>query len=93
MSRTHRDVEYHVGFDGESTCPCRIFADFNDAAVFAVTRGQSGGFDQFIDVVIWSVPGARAYGGMDAVEQFKEDPHASVFDRIVVRARSEGKIP
>ena len=52
-----------------------------------------GGEKINLDVVTWSRAAARAWGGDDAVEQYDEDPEASIFERIVVQADSWGRIP
>lgn len=83
--RTHRDVEFHVGAD--------VFRTFGEAAVFAVVMAERFGRAETIDVVVWSKAGARWLGGDHGAEQYDEDPEASVFERIVVRAVSQGRVP
>ena len=70
----------------------RIFKTFNEAAGFAVSIAASNGSTVNLDVLIWSPAGARAYGGDDAVEQYFEDPEASVFERIEIRADAVGRV-
>jgi hypothetical protein len=82
---SHKDVEFHTG-DIVSTV-------WEEAVSQAVFDALSQGKDVELDVVIWSEAGARWYGGDDAVEDYKEDPGASVFDRIVIKASSRGRIP
>ena len=90
MSRHHKDVEYHVDKPNGETF---ITKDADKAAGLAIAIAMSGMPDVTIDVIVWSAAGAKAYGGSDAVEQYREDPETSVFDRIVVRAESQGRVP
>jgi hypothetical protein len=90
MSRHHKGVEYYVDQpDGETF----ITKDADQAAGMAIAIAMSGRPDVTIDVIVLSVAGARAYGGDDAVKQYREDPETSVFDRIIVRAESQGRVP
>lgn len=90
VKKTHKDVEYAVpsagiGRDGN-------FKTFDEAAahavIIALTRGKAD-----IDVLIWSKAGANFYGGDEAVEQYNEDPEASVFERFEVRVNAVGRVP
>jgi len=90
MARTHKDVEFAVD---DASGKQRTFKHFDEAAGFAVALSASQGRMRNIDVLIWSKSGARFYGGDDAVEQYNEDPEASVFERIEVSANSVGRIP
>lgn len=85
----HKDVEYAVE-DGSGQE--RIFRTPDEAAGFAVSMGMSGKSPVYIDVLIYSRAGARHYGGDYAVEQYDEDPEASVSDRIRITAESEGRV-
>lgn len=85
MARTHRDVEYHVGD--------QVFRSYDAAAGHAVTTALANGARIAIDVVVWSRSGARAVFGDDGVERYDEDPDASVFQRIVVTAADQGRVP
>lgn len=89
MARTHKDVEYAVD---DASGHQRIFKTPNEAAGFAVSMGLSGRSPIYIDVLIWSRAGAKFYGGDDAVEQYNEDPEASVFERIRLKVESEGRV-
>ncbi len=64
----------------------RVFKTFGEAAGFAVSIAASNGQTVNLDVLVFSPQGARAYGGDDAVDQYNEDPEASVFERIEIRA-------
>ena len=87
--KTHPDVEYAVDDAGGKE---RVFKTFDEAAGFAlavaVGRGSSN-----LDVLIFSEKGAKFYGGDDAVDQYNEDPEASVFERFEIRVNAVGRIP
>ena len=91
MARTHKDVEFHVDKENRNV-PSTIFSDFDKAAGLAVALAANSGESVLIDVVIWSRNGAYSYGGDDAASQYDEDPDASVFDRVIVRAESQGRV-
>lgn len=61
-----------------------VFTEADVAIVAAVTHALRTGKAE-IDVVCWTREAALAYGGSDFVEQYDEDPEASVSDRIVIR--------
>lgn len=83
------DLEYHVdSVDGEVS----IFENFDDAGAAAIVRAAHCG-EATIDVVVWSEEGARKFGGDDAVEQYHEDPDASVFERLQVKVNNWGRVP
>lgn len=88
MRKTHKDLEFHIDCPDGST---RVHKTSEDAAAHAIALAISGR-EVTIDVVTWSEGAARAYGGDDAVEVYREDPEASVHDRIVVRAESLGRV-
>jgi hypothetical protein len=87
--RKHKDVEYSVqdGSDKE-----RIFKTFDEAASFALSMAIARG-EADLDVLIYSTWGAKFYGGSDAVDQYKEDPEASVFERFNITVNNAGRIP
>lgn len=87
--RTHKDVEFSVD---DASGKERLFRTFGEAAGFAVALATKDGREKNIDVLIYSVAGARWWGGDHAVEEYKEDPEASVSDRIEVRADHQGRI-
>lgn len=89
-AKTHKDVEYAVG---DASGKQRIFRTFDEAAGFAVSMATSVGRPVLLDMLVWSVSGARFLGGDDAVESYSEDPDASVFERVVVTADALGRIP
>lgn len=89
QSKKLKDVEYAVqDVAGKE----RVFDHFEDAAAFAlgvaVSRGRVN-----LDVLVYSETGAEAYGGSDAVEQYLEDPEASVFERYEIRVNAVGRVP
>lgn len=88
--RRHKDVEFHVDFRGTT----RIFQTWDEAAGFAVTATAAlGEVKMLIDIVIWSEAGARWWFGDEGVEMYREDPEASVFQRIEVKANDWGRVP
>lgn len=87
--KTHPDVEYAVD---DASGAERTFHDFDEAAGFALSVAVSRG-ETDLDVLIWSEKGAKFYGGDDAVEQYNEDPEASVFERFEIRVNAVGRIP
>jgi len=87
--RKHKDVEYAID---DPSGQEHNFRTFDDAAGFAVSLAASTGSSVYIDVLIFSRDGARSYGGSDAVVDYNEDPEASVFERIEVKANSEGRV-
>lgn len=90
MSRkSHRDVEFAVD---DASGNQRTFKYFDEAAGFAVAIAASGKERVYLDVLIWSKSGAKAYGGEEGVEQYEEDPDASVFERIEIRVNAMGRV-
>lgn len=86
--RKHKDVEYAVEDGGGKE---RIFKTWGEAAEFALGMAASTG-EANLDVLIYSTWGAKFYGGEDAVEQYKEDPEASVFERFEIRVNNVGRV-
>lgn len=80
-----KDVEVLV--DGRISCK-----SFDAAAALAVHRALSDGEPHDIDVNFFSERGARAWGGNDAVESYREDPEASSGERIVVKVEYIGRV-
>jgi hypothetical protein len=85
-----KDVEFAVD---DKSGRQRTFKSFDKAAGFAVSLAASDGEPHDVDVLVWSLAGARAFAGDDGVGQYEEDPDASVFERITVRAEAKGRIP
>jgi hypothetical protein len=85
---THKDLEFAVD---DASGKERIFKSWPEACGFAVALSASGRKVN-IDVLAGSEAAAKAWSGDEGVEQYREDPEASVFDRITVRAESIGRI-
>jgi hypothetical protein len=86
-----KDLEFHVSREG-STETLKVLKSFADASQFAVSAAVDSGTAMVIDVVTWSQPAARAWGGEAAVEIYQEDPDSSVHERIVIKAESQGPV-
>jgi len=86
--KSHKDVDFEVS-SGESS---RHFKNAKEAlaaaAETAVGRGSS-----VLDVVVHSASGARWLYGEHGVEMYREDPDASVFERVEFRANNVGRVP
>lgn len=83
------DVEYHV--------PTRygrvlIYEHVEDAGRRAFLEALAHG-EATVDVVVCSEEGARSFGGDDAVDEYNEDPEASVFERMQIRLNNLGRVP
>jgi hypothetical protein len=88
-ARKHKDVEYAVDdFEGNE----KIFKTFEEACEFAVYKAMSRGQAVELDVLVWSRAGAKWLEGDYGVEVYDEDPEASVYKRITIRANDEGRI-
>lgn len=70
----------------------RIFSSFDKACGFAVGIAASTGRNVHVDVLVHSRSAAKAWAGEYGTEVYDEDPDASVFQRIVVRAEDRGRI-
>lgn len=88
-AKIHKDVEFSVD---DASGKERIFKKFDEAAGFAVSLASTGQPNVNIDVLVWSKAGARYYGGDYAVEQYNEDPDASVFERLEVKVDYIGRV-
>ena len=89
-SDTHPDVEFEVSDEAGFTRKTYKTYDeaVRDAFDMAVSTGGAN-----LDVLVWSEEGAEAWGGDDAVEQYNEDPEASVFERFELRVNAVGMVP
>ena len=90
-AKTHKDVEYMVSNPLDSSQD-QYFKTADEASSAAISRSISDGRKRYIDVLISSASGARWYGGSDAVDIYKDDPDASVHERIVVTAEAIGRV-
>jgi hypothetical protein len=89
MAKKHKDVDYAVD---DASGKEHIFKTWGEAAEFALGMAASRG-ESNLDVLIHSTWGAKFYGGDDAVQQYKEDPEASVFERFEIKVNAVGRIP
>jgi hypothetical protein len=88
--RRHPGVEFAVD-DANRTE--HVFKTFDEAASFAVGLARSNGSRVNLDVLVYSPAGAAWWAGDDAVADYHDDPDASVFERIEIRADSLGRVP
>jgi len=87
---THKDVEFAVADTrGEE----HIFKTFDEAAVFAAGMALRSGVPIEIDVLVFSRDGAVWWGSVDGGDDYDGDPEASVFDRLVLKIASQGRVP
>jgi hypothetical protein len=84
---SHPDVEYVVEADGAQ----RAHASFEDALSYAFSTALTAG-QVHVDVLVYSEEGAEAFGGDEAVEEFRHDPDASVFRRFQIDVRDLGRV-
>lgn len=82
------DLEYEI--NDEDGCPT-VFEDLKDACAYATARAITHG-KVTIDVLTWTEEAAREWGGDEAVEAYREDPEASIFERLEVTVNSLGRI-
>lgn len=87
--KSHKDVEFAVDLNRHEE---KTFKTFDEAASFAVARAASNGLPTRLNVLIYSKAGARWYGGDEAVEQYEEDPEASVSDSYEIKVNALGRI-
>lgn len=83
-AKSHKDVEFEIG--------AKHFKKWAEAASFALALAGTGQAVT-LDVLVWSRAGARWWGGEHGVERYKEDPEASVFERLLVRVDNQGRVP
>ena len=89
MKKTHKDLDFAVD---DASNNQRVFKKFDDACGLAVALAASDGAEHNVDVLAWSVTAARIWGGDEAVDSYREDPEASVLERIAIRAESKGRV-
>jgi hypothetical protein len=70
----------------------RVFDDVGKASAHAIAKAIADK-PVYLDVIVYSEEDAKAYGGDEAAERYREDPDASVFDRIIIKAESLGMVP
>lgn len=88
--KTHDDVDFTVKGAGQAGGDI-YYKTFDEAAARATVEALSTG-ESTIDILVWSRRGARWLGGDDAAEEYDEDPEASVFERIELKANVVGRI-
>ena len=88
--RKHKDIEYAVNDIGGGQ---KTFRDLSEACAYAVLQSmQMGGKYTNLDILVYSESGARALEGESGVEEYREDPDASVFKRIAIKADDQGRV-
>jgi len=89
-ARTHKDVEFAVADNrGEE----HLFKTFDEAVAFAAGLALTTTVRIELDVLVSSRAGAVWWGGLDGGKDYDEDPDASVFDRLLVKVTSQGRVP
>lgn len=88
------DLEFAVEYaeSGKNDPVERVFEDFAKACAHAVAMAGSTGREVHVDVLAWTEDAAKSWMGDEGVEVYREDPDASVFDRIVIKAESQGRV-
>ena len=89
MAKTHKDLEFQL--EDQDGRP-QTFKSFEEASAAAVAIAAGTGSPVNIDVLTLSKAAARACAVDYVVEVFEEDPEASVHERIVVKAESQGRV-
>jgi hypothetical protein len=84
-----KDVEFAVSAGERLT---RHFKKWDEALAWAFAISATHGQEAVIDVLVHSEAGARSWLGDYGVEQYREDPEASVFQRLSLRAQDHGRI-
>jgi len=84
MRMKHKDLEFHIDN--------AVFRTFAEASNAAINNSIMHGRDVTIDVVTWSRAAARVWAGDHGVEEYDADPDASVHERIVIKATSQGRV-
>jgi hypothetical protein len=86
-SETNPDLEYVVEAAGIE----RAYTSFDEALSYAFSVALSAGRTN-LDVLVYSEEGAEAFGGQSGVEEYREDPEASVFRRFEIEVRDLGRV-
>lgn len=84
---THADVEYVVDSDGAQ----RAHRKFQDALAYAFSTALVAG-RVHLDVLVYSEEGAAAFGGDEAIQEYRDDPEASVFRRFEIEVSDLGRV-
>ena len=88
MARSHKDVNFEVTSPNRSNTSYKTFAEAASSALMAAASSGSA----TLDIIVWSAAGARWLGGDDAVERYREDPEASVFERYQIKVNAQGRV-
>jgi hypothetical protein len=89
MKRLHKDVDFATE---DTAGNKKIFGTLDEACALTVVLATCDEQPHNVDVIIRSKQGARALGGRNCVERYLKNPHASVYERIVICARGSGPI-
>lgn len=93
MKPLHREIEFQVdAVDSRATDKTWYFKAWPEACAMAVRLAATDGRSYHVDVLCYGEDGAKAWAGEEGIERYRDDPEASVFDRIVVKAESFGRI-
>jgi len=84
---SHKEVEFIAGARERS------FKTFREAAEAALLDAIGRETPVHLDVLVYGASGARWWGGDEAVERYRADPEASIFERFEIMGRSLGMIP
>ena len=82
-------MEFHIDYPGGKTV---VKTDFGEACALAVSLSAGTGKRVAIDCIAYSEQDAKDWSGEFGVERYREDPDASVFERIWISAESVGRI-
>lgn len=88
MPKGHKDLEFAVD---DASGKQRTFKTFAEACGFAVVMAMHKGRAN-LDVLCWSRAAAVKFMGEEGGEWYDEDPDASVFQRIQIRADNQGRV-
>lgn len=88
-----KNIDFEVEFANRkgSAAGAFYFHNFDKAAGQAVRMAASGS-KVHLNVLIHSESAAYAWGGEDAAARYREDPDASVSQRIIVKADDQGRV-
>ena len=86
--KPHKDIDFEVS-SGERS---KAFRKWEEAVTWAFAASATSGHQAVIDVVVHSRAGAKHWLGDYGVEMYDEDPEASVFQRLSLRAEDLGRI-
>lgn len=90
--KKHKDVEFQISETGRHDLTQLTVDRFDEAVARATIMSMTTGSRMYIDVLVYSEAGARALEGDEGVEQYREDPEASVFKRITIKAEDHGRV-